>query len=795
MTDSAPTVHRHRTAIRRNQLSRPVATALRDQVLAPGDTFFDFGCGHGEDVELLRGMGYGSAGWDPHFRPDQRQVPSAVVNLGYVLNVIESPDERAAVLKKALALAKGALVVSALIGPGGSERTVPHGDGLLTSRGTFQKYFRQEELGRFLTDQAGKEAYPAGLGIYYLFNDPQREADYCRRLLEDPDRQGPSLPGRGWMPLHPETLKRIADQVMVLGRLPLPEEFPEEVTAVSMLARSEDWLDRLAGHLDPARALEIRRERRARLLDDLAASYYSPSGRLRLQDLDLAQRADLRSLFGSIARAYAEAEAYLEGVLAPEQLARVCRQWGEGKLVHDSLYFHPTRGESAPPAVRLMLRCARLLFGPELTGQENLVKITFTTGRVTFATYEDLESVAHPALQGALRACLEEGVVLRRDYRGAANPPILHRKELFVGREHPSWELFARLTAQEARAGLLGRADIGNRLGWERALREAGFQVQGHELLNLSGEALVEETSPAELEGVLEGVEAAPAPDEAFTARGAHFVRRRRRADRRAPKPRRLRERLEDEGLKQVAERALELGRLPLPSECAVSPRGLELLRKDRAWTRVLEPWMDPEAFQEARRRRWSHWIVFLGSARLGTLGRPPFRKLSAAAQEDLRVLFGSYQRALAESDTWLFRIGRPDEIDQDLAAWPFGIRQEEKGAVFHASLEERLPILPRMLVACGRQLAGDRVPPGTNVIRVGFGGDHVKFYEYENLESPEPSRLLRMARVDFRKRRAYDIDYRERGNFKVLEEKGGLLGGAPDTPSGAPELEVRGPA
>lgn len=774
----APTIFRHKTAIRRNQLSRPVATALRDQVIGPGDEVFDFGCGHGEDVELLRGLGYQCQGWDPHFRPDKQLRPSNVVNLGYVLNVIEDPLERTAVLKQAFGLSRGVLIVSALIGPPDSQRTVPHGDGILTTRGTFQKYFRQEELGRYLTDQVGKEAYPAGLGIYYLFVDAQREADYCRRLLEDPDRQGPVVPGRGWVPLHSETLKRIAARVMELGRLPLPEELPEDATAVMMLARSEDWMDRLAEHLESDALAELRRERRARLLEDLAASYFSPTGRLRLQDLDLAQRADLRSLFGSVGRAYSEAEDFLERSLSSETLAEECRTWGTGKLVYDSLYFHPSLESQAPPAVRLMLRCARLLVGSDLAGAENLLKVSFSSGRVTFATYEDLSAVAHPSLLTAVRACLEDGVVLRRDYRDATNPPILHRKELFVGRDHPDWGSFARLTFQEARAGLLGRSDIGNKLGWERALQEAGFRVQGHKLVSNLAPEEPEEMADSELEALLEATEAGLPLEEHFTLRGAHLVRRRRRADRRTSGLRRVRVSLDDDVLKRVAASALRLGRLPLASECEVPERALEVLRKDRAWSQLLAPWMDTEAFQEARRRRWSHWIVFLGSARLGTLGRPPFRKLPPAAQEDLRVLFGSYQRALAESDTWLFRIGRPEEVDQDLASWPFGIRQEAKGAVFHASLEERLPILPRMLVACGRLLAADRVPVRTNVIRVGFGGDHVKFYEYENLESPEPSRLLRMARVDFRKRRAYDIDYTGRQAEKLLVDKEGLVGG-----------------
>jgi len=47
------TIHRHKTAIRRGDSSRPVKCLLRDGLIDKGVTFFDFGCGRGEDIELL----------------------------------------------------------------------------------------------------------------------------------------------------------------------------------------------------------------------------------------------------------------------------------------------------------------------------------------------------------------------------------------------------------------------------------------------------------------------------------------------------------------------------------------------------------------------------------------------------------------------------------------------------------------------------------------------------------------------------------------------------------------------
>jgi len=52
-----PTIQRHKTAIRRGDFSRPVKCLLRDGLVGKDVSFFDYGCGRGEDVELLTAEG------------------------------------------------------------------------------------------------------------------------------------------------------------------------------------------------------------------------------------------------------------------------------------------------------------------------------------------------------------------------------------------------------------------------------------------------------------------------------------------------------------------------------------------------------------------------------------------------------------------------------------------------------------------------------------------------------------------------------------------------------------------
>src|SRR5665647_647804 len=89
---------RHRTAIGRAGLSMPVRQALNDEVFSPDDTILDYGSGRGQDVSRLNRLGYAAKGWDPHFNTGTPPTPHDVVFMTYVLNVIERPAEREAVL-------------------------------------------------------------------------------------------------------------------------------------------------------------------------------------------------------------------------------------------------------------------------------------------------------------------------------------------------------------------------------------------------------------------------------------------------------------------------------------------------------------------------------------------------------------------------------------------------------------------------------------------------------------------------------------------------------------------------
>ncbi len=142
-----PGIDRHKTAIVRHDLSAPMKTLVKHGYLEGTYSIFDYGCGRGDDLRELEAHGLDALGWDPNFLPDSDKVSSDIVNLGFVLNVIEDQDERLDALLGAWELADQLLVVSVMLA---NENYIaqfkPYKDGVITSRNTFQKYYAQSEI-------------------------------------------------------------------------------------------------------------------------------------------------------------------------------------------------------------------------------------------------------------------------------------------------------------------------------------------------------------------------------------------------------------------------------------------------------------------------------------------------------------------------------------------------------------------------------------------------------------------------------------------------------------------------
>jgi DNA phosphorothioation-associated putative methyltransferase len=477
------TIPRHKTAIRRGDFSRPVKCLLRDNLLTPDASFFDYGCGRGEDLELLAADGIPCSGWDPAYRPDAPRLPADIVNLGYVLNVIEYPHERAATLRAAWSLCRRVLAVSAqVLLAGRGKAPVEFGDGVLTGRGTFQKFFEQSELKAYLEAQLETEAVPAGIGTFYLFKE-----DACRQeFLANRFRRREILPRRRIALLRLEetrqALEPLMDAVAALGRLPDPSEVPGAPAVIERfrsLKRAFAVVQRIT---DPAGWEAIARRRREDLLVYLALSRFRR--RPRLSQLPPGLRRDMRAFFGSYTRACAEADALLFQAGADGAIDEACRRSAVGKLLPDDLYVHRRALDALEPVLRIYEGCGRAYLG-DVEGV-NVIKIHRRSGKLSYLVYPDFDADPHPALLRCVRLNLRTRQIDCHDYAASANPPVLHRKETFLLPTDPAHAKFARLTAQEEKHGLLDDpSGIGTRAGWARRLQERGFRLHGHRLLRV----------------------------------------------------------------------------------------------------------------------------------------------------------------------------------------------------------------------------------------------------------------------------------------------------------------------
>lgn len=170
--EHSPQIDRHKTALTRYQLSAPMKMLARHGYLNGDYSLFDYGCGRGDDLRELEAHGVAALGWDPNFRPDTEKVRSHLVNLGYVINVIEDRDERTDALLGAWELTQTLLVVSAMLaGDDFIAQFTPYRDGVITSRNTFQKYYNQSELRGFIERTLDEVPLAMGPGLFYVFKD------------------------------------------------------------------------------------------------------------------------------------------------------------------------------------------------------------------------------------------------------------------------------------------------------------------------------------------------------------------------------------------------------------------------------------------------------------------------------------------------------------------------------------------------------------------------------------------------------------------------------------------------
>lgn len=441
--DAAP-VLRHRTAMARRALSTPMQALWRHGFLAAPHAVLDYGCGRGDDLAALHSLGLDATGWDPHFRPDGVCTEADVVNLGFVLNVIEDLAERAEALRRAYGFARKVLAVSVLLGGRTAwERHGAFGDGVLTARQTFQKYFSHPELGAYIAEVLGREPVSVGPGLYFVFRTDAEEQDFLERRQRSTDLRAPApaappVPPRAPAPAAPRPRPTRTPSPARPGAVPKAPKPPPPDPAVLAAERA-----RRMGDLSVFFALNLFERRRSAGV------------------LSATVRADVRRLWSTMARAEEAARTLLFSLRDPAVIARACAEAAAEGLGHwiagDSLQLDARLVNALPPALRVYLGCAGKLLGE--VEDADMVKIHVGSGKATLLRYDDYEGAAIPMLVERLKVDLRRQQVSGFQYGDAFAPQPLYLKSRYM---HPAQEGYAAQRAfDEALRALPGWSDEG----------------------------------------------------------------------------------------------------------------------------------------------------------------------------------------------------------------------------------------------------------------------------------------------------------------------------------------------
>ncbi len=442
VASEAEPVERHRTAICRSDLSRPVKFLLKHGLLRENRSFFDYGCGRGVDVEGLVQLGYSSCGWDPAYFPDSPVRPADVVNLGYVLNVIENPGERLEVLKKAAGITRQVLMVSTLVS---GQQTKSHqnqsGDGYLTSSGTFQKFFEAGELEGVIEKTLELEPVTLAPGMCVVFvnredhesfaaSRVQRQIDWteigAQLRFARPTERRESYVSR--YALHRDLYDQFWSALLLLGRIPESDEFERWKELKAVAGSKRKAVDFLLEYKGSDLFDESRKQRKEDVAVYLAMTRFRR--KFRRKDIGLRIRRDIKAFWGDYDLAQQEAYSLLfasgdpgELELALDGISFGVRDDREGHFT-----FHRSKLGALPAVLRIYALCGQWIYG-DLTDVD-LIKIHLRSGKLSLMFYDDFEGKDQPILKNRVKMQLRNQWI--RIFDHSEYPQPLADKRLFL---------------------------------------------------------------------------------------------------------------------------------------------------------------------------------------------------------------------------------------------------------------------------------------------------------------------------------------------------------------------------
>ncbi|MEZ9741721.1 DNA phosphorothioation-associated putative methyltransferase [Vibrio splendidus] len=436
-------IDRYRTAIVRHELSAPMKTLVKHGYLKGEHSIFDYGCGRGDDLRELEAHGLDALGWDPNFQPDNDKSSSDIVNIGFVLNVIEDQDDRLEALLDAWELADKFLVVSVMLA---NENYIaqfkPYKDGVITSRNTFQKYYAQSEIKAYIERSLQEEAITVAPGIFYIFKDKLEEQQYLQskykrhhkwQQLTSPEPIEAKDKAKLLITQHQDLFNDFWNTCLELGRIPANDEFEQSDKILELIGSHKKTFNLLQEMFDTKEFEQAENSRKEDLLLYFAMGLFEKRKPYTLQPEPL--KRDIKALFDDYKTAINLAAELLFAIADTDLIHQQCEK-AHGQLPASllnegrSLLLHRDLIDDLPLLLRVYVGSGLQMYG--VLGDEiDLIKIHITSGKLTLAAYDAFEKSV-PFLTERIKIKMAEQDIDFFDYVTEQRRPPLLNKHLYM---------------------------------------------------------------------------------------------------------------------------------------------------------------------------------------------------------------------------------------------------------------------------------------------------------------------------------------------------------------------------
>jgi len=495
-SNESTTISRHLTALSRSNLSAPMQCLARHGFLDGSLTVFDYGCGKGDDIRNLSANAITASGWDPHYASDQPKQAADIVNLGFVINVIENYQERLEALTGAYDLANQVLVVSAMLFNQNAFKGQAFNDGVITQRNTFQKYYTQSELKEFLTDTLEIDAIPVAPGIFFIFKNQDAEQRFLlgrqrnqRNVLRLSHRPvSPAAPKLSRNEKKYLAYKHLIDplwqRILELGRIPDKSEVDSLIELTEAFGSISKAIRFTLDSHEEALFEQARQSKIEDLITYFALQTFSK--RKPYKHLEAGLQKDIKAFFGGYPNAIDTAKSILFKISNAELIAEACQhatEQGLGFLDEgEALHLHTSMVQELPALLRIYIGCATTLYGD--IEQTDLIKIHIQSGKLSLMRYDDFENQPIPRLLERVKINLREQTFDLYEYGDAFEPTNLYLKSRYINEEFPHFAEQLNFDEQLQALNLFDFSGYGPKPeAFRQTLSRTRWEIDGFELI------------------------------------------------------------------------------------------------------------------------------------------------------------------------------------------------------------------------------------------------------------------------------------------------------------------------